>query len=99
MHRKRLVATAAAAPLLLFASGAFAETTITTAVTAPVKTSDTNQDVRVTNTGSIKPTVTGPALLQDTSNSITNEGTISTTGVNGSVGLQGTGGKTGSVTN
>ncbi|MGE5566560.1 MAG: autotransporter domain-containing protein [Parcubacteria group bacterium] len=97
MHRKRLVATAAAAPLLLFASGAFAETTITTATTTPVTTS--GQDVRVTSSGSIKPTVSGPALLQDTSNSITNEGTISTNGVDGSVGMQGTGGKTGSVTN
>lgn len=99
MHRKRLVATAAAAPLLLFASGAFAETTITDAQTTPVKTSTTNQDVRVTNTGSIKPTVSGPVLLQDTNNSITNEGTISTTGVDGSVGMQGTGGKTGNVVN
>jgi len=99
MHRKRLVATAAAAPLLLFASGAFAETTITTAITTPVKTSDTNQDVRVTNTGSIKPTVAGPALLMDTSNKITNEGTISTTGVNGSTGMQGTGGLTGDIIN
>jgi hypothetical protein len=99
MHRKRLVATAAAAPLLLFASGAFAETTITTALTAPVKTSDSNQDVRVTNTGSIKPTVAGPVLWQDTSNKITNEGTISTTGVNGSTGMQGTGGLTGDVIN
>jgi len=97
MHRKRLVATAAAAPLLLFASGAFAETVISTATTTPATTS--GQDVRVSSTGSIKPTVSGPALLQNTSNSITNEGTISTNNVSSSTGMQGTGGLTGSVTN
>lgn len=98
MHRKRLVATVAAAPLLVFASAAWA-TDITTAVTTPVKTSDTNQDVKVTSSGSIKPTVAGPALLMDTSNDITNEGTISTTGVNNSTGMQAQGGLTGDVVN
>lgn len=98
MHRKRLVATVAAAPLLVFAQAAWA-TDISTAVTTPVKTSDTNQDVKVTTTGSIKPTVAGPALLMDTNNDITNEGTISTTGVNNSAGMQAQGGLTGDVTN
>jgi hypothetical protein len=99
MHRKRLVATVAAAPLLLLAHGAWAETTITTAVTEPVATSTTNDDVRVTSTGSIKPTVEGPALLMDTNDNITNEGAISTTGVNGSIGMQAGGDLTGNVTN
>lgn len=99
MHRKRLIATAAAAPLLIFAHAAWAETTVTTAVTTPVKTSDTNQDVRVTSAGSIKPTVAGPALLMDTSNKITNEGTISTNNVSGSTGMQGAGGLTGDIIN
>src|SRR5690349_23477974 len=98
MHRKRLVATVAAAPLLVFAHAAWA-TDITTAVTVPVKTSDTNQDVKVTSSGSIKPTVAGPALLMDTNNDITNEGTIGTTGVNNSTGMQAQGGRTGDVTN
>ena len=98
MHRKRLVATVAAAPLLFFASAAMA-TDITTAVTTPVRTSDTNQDVKVTDDGSIKPTVTGPALLMDTNHDITNEGTISTTDVDGSVGMQSSGGRTGDITN
>lgn len=99
MHRKRLVATAAAAPLLIFAQGAWAETTITTAVTTPVRTSTTNDDVRVTSTGSIKPTVADPALLMDSDDSITNEGAIATTGVDNSTGMQATGGFTGNVTN
>ena len=98
MHRKRLVATVAAAPLLVFAHAAWA-TDITTAVTTPVKTSDTNQDVKVTSTGSIKPTVAQPALLMDTNHNITNEGTIGTTGVNDSTGMQAQGGLDGDVTN
>lgn len=98
MHRKRLVATVAAAPLLFFASAAMA-TDIDTAVTTPVRTSDTNQDVKVTKDGSIKPTVTGPALLMDSNHDITNEGTISTTDVDGSVGMQSSGGRTGDITN
>lgn len=99
MHRKRLVATAAAAPLLIFAHAAWAETTVTTAVTTPVTTSATNDDVRVTSAGSIKPTVAGPALLMNTNNDITNEGTISTTGVNNSVGMQSSGGLIGDILN
>jgi hypothetical protein len=99
MHRKRLVATVAAAPLLFLAQGAWAETTVTTAVTTPVQTSTTNDDVRVTSTGSIKPTTATPALLMNSNDNITNEGTISTTGVNGSVGMQAEGGRLGNVLN
>ena len=101
MQRKLLVATVAAIPLLAFAHGALAETTITTALTAPVKTSDTTPDdsVRVTNTGSIRPTVAGPVLEMDTDHSITNEGTLSTTDLNDTAGMQSTGGLTGSIVN
>jgi hypothetical protein len=100
MHRKRLVATVAAAPLLVFAQGAWAETTVTTAVTTPVQTATTNDDVRVTSSGSIRPTVSGPALLLNSNDDdITNEGSIGTTGVNNSTGMQAQGGFTGSVTN
>jgi len=99
MHRKRLVATVAAAPLLLFAQGAWAETTITTAVTAPVQTSATNDDVRVTSTGSIKPTVAGAALLMNSDDSITNEGVITTPDLDGVSGMQAAGGLTGNITN
>ncbi|HEX6860587.1 MAG TPA: autotransporter outer membrane beta-barrel domain-containing protein [Caulobacteraceae bacterium] len=99
MHRKRLVATVAAAPLLVLAHGAWAETTITTAVTTPVQTSTANDDLRITSSGSVKPTVTGPAVLLNSNDNVTNEGTVSTTGVNGSVGIQATGGFTGNVLN
>ncbi len=99
MHRKCLVATVAAAPLLLLAQAAWAETQIDTAVTAQVKTSDTNDDVTVTSAGSIKPTTAGPALVMDTDNDITNEGTISTNNVDDSTGMAALGGLSGDVTN
>ncbi len=101
MQRKRLVASVAAAPLLIFGAGAMAQTVteITTAVTAPVKTSTGGLDVKVTSTGSIKPTVTGPALEIDSNDSVVNEGAIGTTDVDGSVGIQAAGGLSANITN
>ena len=65
MFRKRLVATVAAAPLLVFASGAFAETTITDTRTSGVSTATINSgaadDIRITSAGKVKPTTGGTA--------------------------------------
>ena len=65
MFRKRLVATAAATPLLIFASGAFAETTIADTRTTGVSTATINNgapdDIRITSAGKLKPAAGGSA--------------------------------------
>jgi hypothetical protein len=103
MQRKVLVATVAAAPLLAMGLAASAETSVTTARTTPIATSTATgsaaDDVRITADGSIKTTTAGAIVTLDSNNKVTNLGTLSTTGVNDSVGVLVIGGKTGSVTN
>lgn len=103
MQRKVLVATVAAAPLLAMGLAASAETSVTTARTTPIATSTATgsaaDDVRITAEGSIKTTTAGAIVTLDSNNKVTNLGTLSTTGVNDSVGVLVIGGKTGSVTN
>ena len=87
MFRKRLVATAAVTPLLMLASGAFAETTITDTRTTGVFTATINNgapdDIKITSTGKIKPTVDGTAsaitgaVTVNSNNDVTHEGEIS----------------------
>lgn len=103
---KRLFVTAALAPLALAATSvaaAHAETKITTAVTAPVKTSTAANgapdDLTIYAGGSVKPTAAGAAVTLDSNNAVKNAGAIAFNNVSGAAGVLGLGGHTGSVTN
>ena len=78
MVRKRLVATVAVAPLLLFAGSAFAETTISNTRTTGVSTATVNNgaadDIKVTSAGKFELTTPGAAITQNSSNNVNNEG-------------------------
>jgi hypothetical protein len=91
MVRKRLVATVAVAPLLLFAGSAWAETTISNTRTTGVSTSTVNggaaDDIKVTNAGRFELTAGGPAITQNSNHNVTNEGQITTKDVDGAVGV------------
>jgi outer membrane autotransporter protein len=88
---KRLLVSAAALPLL-YAASAHAETKISTATTAPVKTSTIAggqaDHLTIDAAGSIAPTVAGPAVTIDSSNAVISNGSITFTGVNGATGIQ-----------
>lgn len=103
MFRKRLVATAAVAPLLVFASSALAETTITDKRTVAVQTGTINNgaadDILIKSAGKVVVTATGPAVTVNTNHKVTNEGEISSSDVDGSTGILVNGGVTTTVTN
>ena len=99
--RKTLLASTCLATLL--STTAHAETTITTATTAPVRTSTIKSgapdDIKITSTGSIKPTVAGPAVTIDSNHKVINEGTIEFSNVNGATGIFANAGTSGGITN
>lgn len=106
MVRKRLIATVAVAPLLLFAGSAFAETTISNTRTTGVSTATVNNgapdDIKVTNAGKFELTTGGPAITQNSNNNVDNGGAITTKDVDNAVGIlvdTGAGGITGNLTN
>jgi hypothetical protein len=103
MFRKRLVATAAAAPLLLFASQAMADVTITDKRTAPVATGTIDggapANIIISNAGGVKITTPGPIVTVNSNNTVVNNGDISSVDVDGSIGVQINGGTTTSLTN
>lgn len=101
MFRKRLVASAAAAPLLLFASQALAEITITDTRTAPVLTSTGGEALRITTTGKIQPTATagGGSLIVNSNHGVINEGEITTKDIDNTAGILVNGGVTADVSN
>jgi len=88
---KRLLVSAAVLPLL-HAASAHAETKITTATTAPVRTSTIASGqpdhLTIDSTGSIAPTAAGAAVTIDSSNAVINSGSITFTGVSGATGVQ-----------
>lgn len=88
---KRLFVSAAVLPLLA-ASASHAETKISTATTAPVRTSTVAggqpDHITIETAGSIAPTVAGAAVTIDSSNALINNGSIAFTGVNGATGVQ-----------
>ena len=98
--RKTLLASTCLVAVI--AAPAYAETTVTTAVTTPVRTSTVKagapDDVKITSTGSVKPT-SGTAVTIDSNHKVINEGTIQTTNVNGSIGILANAGTTGGITN
>lgn len=99
--RLRLVLFAAASPLCL-AGAAQAETSISTAVTTPVATATAangaRDDIKITSTGSVKPTG-GAAVTLNSNNSVTNEGAIAIQNANDATGVLVLGGMTGEVKN
>ncbi len=103
MFRKRLVATVAAAPLLLFASQALADVTITDKRTAPVATGTINggapDNIIISNTGGLKITTAGPMVTINSTNTVVSSGEISSVDVDGSIGIQINGGTTTNLTN
>ncbi|MFT5329964.1 MAG: hypothetical protein ACI9TB_001111 [Parasphingorhabdus sp.] len=81
---------------------ALAETKIETATTSPVHTatikSGTADDIRITSAGSVKPT-SGTAVIIDSNNKLTNEGTIEINNANNATGVLANAGVTGMITN
>jgi len=98
----RLFVSAALLPLL-WAAGAHAETKITTAVTAPARTSTAANgapdDLTIDTGGSVQPTVAGAAVTLDSNNVVKNLGAIGFTDLDNSTGVLVQGGRTGSVSN
>lgn len=84
------------------AAPAYAETSISTAVTAPVHTSTVKagapDDVKIAAAGSVKP-ASGTAVTIDSDNKLVNEGTIEFGNVNGATGIFANAGVAGSITN
>ncbi|HRD26660.1 MAG TPA: autotransporter outer membrane beta-barrel domain-containing protein [Caulobacter sp.] len=103
MFRKRLVATVAAAPLLLLASQALADVTISDKRTAPVATGTVDNgapgNIIISNTGSVKLTTAGPLVTVNSDNTVINNGEISSEDVDNSTGILVVGGTTTTVTN
>jgi hypothetical protein len=97
---RKLLAATCLTPLSLVVlpAGANAETVISTAITTPVLTSTGNDDLRISSTGSVKPT-SGNAVTIDSNDSVKNEGTIQITGSNNSTGILANPGFTGNITN
>jgi hypothetical protein len=89
---------ASSALAAIFATPAAAEHVISTAITTPVTTSSYNDSIRISSTGSVKPTG-GAAVTIDTSNSVKNEGAIQITGANGSTGILANTNLSGNITN
>ncbi|MGV3730432.1 MAG: autotransporter outer membrane beta-barrel domain-containing protein [Sphingopyxis sp.] len=98
--RKTLLASTCLATLI--STAAYAETTITTATTTPVRTSTiksgTPDDIKITSAGSIKPTVAGPAVTIDSNHKVVNEGTIEFSNIDGATGILANAGTTGEIT-
>ena len=113
--RRTLVAAVALAPLCLVASrgAAFATDSITSSVNAPIATATATggapDSIDVTSGGSVSVSGTSPAVTLNSGTTaaptnVTNEGSISISGVNGSTAIQATGGvggisNSGSITN
>lgn len=99
MIRTLLASTCLAA----LATAAQAETTVADKRTAAIRTSTIKSgaadDIKITSAGSVVPTVTGAAVILDSNNKITNEGTIQTTNLDNSTGILAEAGRTGGIVN
>ena len=96
--RSLLATTCVSALVLGLSAPAAAETLISTALTTPVTTGTANDDLRITSAGSVKPT-SGAAVTINSSNKVTNEGTIAIQGANGSTGILANTNLTGDIIN
>jgi len=103
MPRKLLVATAAAAPLLLYAGSAFAEVEVTsssrtTAITTASPNGGTADDVKVTEDGVITLSESGAIITLNSDNTVTMNGGLASADIDDSVGILVIGGHAGTVT-
>ncbi|KTE21996.1 transporter [Sphingopyxis sp. H050] len=98
--RKTLLASTCLAAIIT--TPVHAQTTITTATTAPVRTSTIRSgapdDIRITSAGSVRPT-TGTAVTVDSNNRVTNEGAIEIVNRDGATGIFANAGTSGGITN
>lgn len=92
---RRLFAAAALAPLTFAAHGAYAQTSIETATTAPVSTSATGA-LTITSAGSIT-VAEGAAVTVDSNTTVSNAGTISVRNSTNGTGILVTNGRTGTI--
>lgn len=101
MTHRIWLATAAAAPLLLMASGAAADTTITGSRTTAVNTATANNgapdNVSVASGAQVSLSASGALVTVDSNNTLANAGTLTTTNVSSSTAILIIGGHTGSV--
>ncbi|HYF23721.1 MAG TPA: autotransporter outer membrane beta-barrel domain-containing protein [Caulobacteraceae bacterium] len=101
---RKMLATAVALAPLCVASGAYAEVVISNERTTPVATAtagpgNTSDDVKIAAGGSVKVT-TGAAVTLNSSENVTNQGTIlMENAANGATGILVVGGNTGNVEN
>lgn len=103
MPRKLLVATAAAAPLLLSAGQVFAEVEVTsssrtTAITTASPNGGTADDVKVTEDGVITLSQSGAIVTLNSDNTVTMNGGLASADIDDSVGILVIGGHAGTVT-
>ncbi|HVE01770.1 MAG TPA: autotransporter domain-containing protein [Sphingomicrobium sp.] len=84
--RSLLASTALGALAVVLATPASGEQVISTAVTTPLTTAGAGDNIRISSTGSVKPTG-GAAVTINSNNSVKNEGTIAIQGANGSTGI------------
>lgn len=100
--RKILLASASLTAMM--ASPAAAETVIGNALTAPIRTSTVKggtapDDAKLASSGSIKPTVSGPAITIDSNHKVVNEGTIEFSNIDGATGIFANAGVTSGINN
>lgn len=97
-----LLACTCLTPISFYAAAVHAERTVSTKITTPIATSTATNNapdnIKITSAGSIVPTG-GVAVTIDSNNSVTNEGTIQTTGASNSTGILANPGTTGSISN
>lgn len=97
---RHLLATTCVAALAVAAQ---AETTVTDKRTAPIRTATIKagaaDDIKITATGSVVPTAGNAAVLLDSANKVTNEGTIQTSNLDNVAGIRAEAGLTGSIVN
>jgi len=101
---RKFLATAALAPLLICGGKAVAETQVTSSSrTTPIATSTANSgaadDVKITSDGAITLSSSGAIATLDSDNTLTNAGSLSSVGVNDSIGVLVLGGHTGTLLN
>jgi hypothetical protein len=101
---RKFLATAALAPLLICGGKAVAETQVTSSSrTTPVATSTASSgaadDVKITSDGAITLSASGAIATLDSDNTLTNNGSLLSVGVDDSIGVLVLGGRTGTLLN
>ncbi|OJY67976.1 MAG: transporter [Sphingobium sp. 66-54] len=87
--------------LALTSAAAFAETSVTTKQTAPIRTSTIKSgaadDIKITSAGSVELTASGVAVTVDSANKVTNEGTIAIGNADDATGILALAGTSGGI--